>query len=82
MERPLYDDDDIDDDIDDDDDDSGGCMSAVDREAVRMGAAKALPPDAYGRAVIFFKRNGGVPKELVDQQPVLVRTHEVATPRI
>jgi hypothetical protein len=56
-----------------DDDSDSGCMSDVDREAVRKGGAKALPPDALGRPVVFFKRNC-VPKEVADHQPVFVRT--------
>jgi hypothetical protein len=61
-----------DDHVANDDDDRRGCMSDVDRRAVEMGAAKALPPDAHGRAVIFFKRNC-VPKEVADREPILVR---------
>jgi hypothetical protein len=61
----------------DDDDDDSGCMSDMDREAVGMGVVKALPSDAHGRVVIFFKRNC-VPKEVADRQPVLVRSMMMA----
>jgi hypothetical protein len=57
-------------DFDDDDDDDCGCMTDVDRKAVEKGVVKALPPDAHGRAAIFFKRNC-IPKEVADRQPLV-----------